>query len=150
MQISDYISIAALLISITSLLISWYFNFRDKANLKTFAKFYSGEPTYGSRPHITIKIVNCGRRPTILTMFGKDVNNKHTRWIGTYLGEKEKGIRLGEHEKYETSVYPEDLSEIDSEGNELEYTNFWFENTLGQRYKVRNSEELIKKLKESS
>lgn len=147
MQISDYISITALFISIISLAILWYFSFRDKAQMKTFAKFYPNNPKY-DRAHIAIKVVNSGRRPTILTMFGGDL--KDGRWIGTYLGKEGKGLRLGEHEKYETSVYFEGISFIVPEGNESEYINFWFENTLGQRYKVKNSEKLIEKFNEST
>jgi hypothetical protein len=69
-------------------------------------------------------------------------------WCGSFLGKEGKGIRLGEHEKYETSVYLEDLHNFDPEGNESDYVSFWFENTLGQRYAVKNSEKLIKKLSE--
>jgi len=145
MQISNYVSIVALIISVTSLIISWYFGFRDKAHLRTYAKFYSYNPNY-DRAHILIKIVNCGRRPVILTMFGGYLSDG--TYCGSFLGRENKGIRLGEHEKYETSVYLEDLHSIDPEGNESDYVSFWFENTLGQRYRVKNSEKLIKKLSE--
>jgi len=69
---SDYISITAILLSIISLAISWYFSFRDKALLKTSAKFSPYNPDY-DQAHISIKIVNCGRRSAILTMFGGDL-----------------------------------------------------------------------------
>jgi len=151
MQVTDYISISALVISIISLVISWYFGFRDKAHIKTFAKFYPYNPNY-DQARIFIKIVNCGRRPIIITMFGgdligKDLKGRH--WSATYLGEEGKGIRLEEHEKYETTIYIHDIYNFDPEGNESECKNFWFENTLGHRFKVVNSEKLIKKLKET-
>lgn len=147
MTISDYISISALIVSIVSLMISWYFGFRDKAHIKTFAKFYPYRPDH-DRARIEIKIVNSGRRPVILTMFGGDFKDKG--WCGAYIGKEKKGIRLEEHEKYETTVYSEDLVCISPEEEYSEYINFWFENTLGQRYKVNNSEELIKKLRKDS
>lgn len=147
MQTSDYISIAALVISIMSITIVWYFGFRDRAHLKTFAQFYSFNPNY-NRAHIAIKIVNCGRRPVILTMFGGDLSNGS--WCGTVIEKEGEGIILKEHGKYETTVYLEDLHYSNPEGNEADYINFWFENTLGQRYKVKNSEKLIKKLSEST
>ncbi len=147
MQISDYVSIAALIISITSIAISGYFGFRDRAHLKTHAKFYPYNSSY-DRAHIAIKIVNCGRRPVILTMFGGNLSEGG--YCGTHIGKEGKGVRLGEHEKYETSVYLEDLHIIDPEGNESDHVNFWFENTLGQRFKVINSEKLINKLSKTT
>ena len=72
MRMSDYISITAILRSIISLAISWYFGFRDKAHFKSSAKFYPYNPDY-DQAHISIKIINCGRRPAILTMFGGDL-----------------------------------------------------------------------------
>ena len=57
---------------------------------------------------------------------------------------------LGEHEKYETTIYHEDVYFCDPGGDESEYINFWFENTLGQRYKVKNSEALIRKLNDAA
>ncbi len=140
---SFILSIIAIIVSILSLFIAWYFNYRDKAKLVTFAKYYEENPNY-DRAHIEIKIVNCGRRPTILTMFGGDL--KDGGWYATYLGKEKKGIRLTEHEKYETSIYIEDLHIIDPDGNESYYINLWFENTLGQRFLVSKSENLIEKL----
>lgn len=146
MNTYDYISLLALFVSIVSIFISWHFGFRDRANLKTFAKFYPYNPHY-DRAHLKIKIVNRGRRPTILTQFGGD--HKDGAYSGTVLGEQNKGLRLGEHEKYETSVYVQDLVVIDPEGNQSEYINFCFEDTLGQRHKVKKAEELIEKLRNS-
>lgn len=144
MGASEIISIFALVIAVVSLGISFHFGFRDKAHLKTSAEYYPGHPDY-DRARIQVKIVNSGRRPTILTMFGG--NLKSGSWCGTHIGEKGEGVRLGEHEKHEVKVYREDLDFIDPEGNESEYTDYWFEDTLGQRFKVRNSEKLIIKLK---
>ena len=98
--------------------------------------------------HIIIQIVNCGRRPAILTLLGGDLMNNS--WMGTYLGKDGKGLRLEENEKYETSIYLADIYSISSEGYECAYINFWFEDTIGKRYIVKNSEALIARLKESN
>ena len=70
-------------------------------------------------------------------------------YIGKYLGDKDKGIRLDEHQKYETTLTWEDLVCID-DGEVKEYINLWFEDTLGQRHKVTNSEKLIKQFQKGS
>jgi len=144
MAFSDLLSLFALLVSIISLIISWHFGFRDKAKLKITSNFYHSHQDQ-DRDRIGIKIVNHGRRATILTLFGGDLDNGG--WSGTCLGKKGDGLRLGEHEKYETTVYANDLLVTDSEGNLAEFVRFWFEDTLGQRHKVKSSEKLIAKLK---
>lgn len=142
MTFSDYIAISALLISIVSLFVSWYYNFRDRAQLKTSAQFY-GVNEYNDTPYITIKVVNCGKRPTILTRFGGDL--KGGGWSAERLKD---GFRLGEHEVFERTVGPEDLVTMGPEDEE-EYINFWVENTLGQRFKIKDIEKLIKQLASS-
>src|SRR5262245_45948108 len=106
LKLSDVISILALFISMISLAISWFFNFRDKADLKIIGKFFVSHPDY-DRAHINVKVVNSGRRPMILTLFGGDL--KGGGYCGTSLGKDHKGLRLDEHESYETKVYVEDL-----------------------------------------
>jgi len=144
MTFSDLLALFALLVSVISLIISWHFGFRDKAKLKTYAEFYPSHTDH-DRDRIEIKIANHGRRATIMALFGGDLENGTSS--GTYLGEKGEGLRLGEHEKYETIVYADDLMVTDLEGNVATFTNFWFEDTLGQRYRIKNSEKLIAKLK---
>ena len=146
MNTSNYISLFALLVSVISLLISWHFGFRDKAKLKTYTEFYASHQGH-NRDRIQIKIVNHGRRATILTLFGGDLDNGTCS--GIYLGKKGDGLRLGEHEKYETTVYSDDLLVTDMQGNISEFVSLWFEDMLGQRHKIRNSEKLIAKLKNS-
>jgi len=143
MNTSNYISSLALLVSVVSLIISWHFGFRDKSKLKTYAKFYPSHPNH-DRAKIEIKIVNHGRRATILTLFGGDLEDGGMS--GIYLGKEGDGLRLGEHEKYETIVYADDLLVTHPEGNIAQFVRFWFEDTLGQRHKIKNSEKLISKL----
>lgn len=146
MYMSGYISIFALLVSMISLAISWHFGFRDRANLKTSSVFYPSHPDY-DEAHIKVEIVNHGRRPTILTLLGGDFEDGN--WSGENIGEVGKGLRLSEHEKYERSIYQRDLLYVGPEGVMNEYINFWFEDTLGNRFEVKNSRELIKKLQKS-
>ena len=141
---SIYISLFALSVSVISLIISWHFGFRDRAKLKTYAEFYPSHPEH-DRGRIEIRIVNHGRRATIITLFGGDLDDG--KCSGTYLGKKGEGLRLGEHEKYETTVYADDLLVTNVEGNVAEFVRLWFEDTLGQRHKIKNSEKLIAKLK---
>lgn len=95
MNISDKIAILALVVSLLSLAVSIYFQYRDRVKLKTTCTFYPAHPDY-DRAHLAIRIVNHGRRPTLLTLFGG--NLKDGKWQGTRLGQKDKAVRLGEHE----------------------------------------------------
>lgn len=142
MKPSDYISILALIISFLSLGVSIYFQYRDRVKLTTSCKYFPPHPDY-DRGHLEIKVVNSGRRPTLLTILGG--NLKDGGWQGTQLGGKDKSIRLGEHEFYEKKFYCEDI-EVVSPDSESEFTELWFEDSIGDRHFVKGSKEGIKKL----
>jgi hypothetical protein len=142
---SDKIAFSALMVSILSLGVSFYFQNKDRVKLKTSCKFFPAHPDY-DHAHLKIKVVNCGRRPALLTLFGGDLKNGS--WQGTSIGGKEKALRLGEHEFHEEEFYYEDIEAI-SPDSESEYTELWFEDSLGNRHVVKDSREGIKLLHES-
>jgi hypothetical protein len=135
---SDYISIIALIISALSMGVSWYFSNRDKAKLRTSADLYSTE----NDEYIILEIINVGRRPTYITMFGSDLENGS--WQASYLGEKDKGIRLEEHQKYQEKVEYKDAFVFFNKGQDMvKKTKFWYEDILGERHYIKNSDTLI-------
>ena len=146
MEISFYLSILAILISCISLIWSIYVGCRDSGNIKATSEIYYFDMTgYSEKPsveipYLKIKAVNCGRRPVILSMFGADYSNGS--WGGSYI-EKEVG-HLAENEKYEKTFNAGDSDTMSPDGEEA--VDFWFEDTLGRRYKVKNAKENLKKL----
>jgi len=139
MGISLYLSIGAIIIASISLFWSIYLGYRDRGNIKATSKIsYDGPDS--KYFHLQVKTVNYGRRPVILSMFGADYSDG-TRG-GTYI-EKESG-RLTENEKYEITIRAGDSDTMSPDGEEA--IDFWFEDTLGRRYKVKNAKENLKKL----
>ena len=145
METSDYIAISALVISVLSIGASFYFQYRDRVKLKASCKYLPAHPDY-DRAHLKVKIVNCGRRPTLLTLFGGDL--KDGGWQGTSLGGKNKALRLGEHEFHEEKFYHESIEAV-APDSMSEFTELWFEDSIGNRHIVKGSKEGIKKLSES-
>jgi len=146
MEISLYLSIGAIIIACISLFWSIYLGYRDRGNIKATSKIYYIDITsYSEKPskkisNLKIKAVNCGRRPVILSMFGADYSDGS--WGGSYI-EKEVG-HLAENEKYEKTIRAGDSDTMSTDGEEA--VDFWFEDTLGRRYKVKNAKENLKKL----
>jgi hypothetical protein len=146
MTLSEGASLLALGISTVGLFTSIYVARRDAVRLKVTGKFIPAHPIYG-QANIVLTIINHGRRPAILMLVGG--NTADGNWAGTYLGKEYKGLRLGENERHEETLYKNDLVQQVPEGF-FEYTSLWFEDSLGRRHNVRNSETLIKQLRESS
>lgn len=139
MEISLYLSISAIIIAFISLFWSIYLGYRDRGNIKATSEIsYNGPDS--KYFHLQVKAVNCGRRPVILSMFGKDYSDGS--WGGSYIEEKEG--RLAENEKYEITIRAGDSDTMSPDGEEA--VDFWFEDTLGRRYKVKNAKENLKKL----
>ena len=61
---------------------------------------------------------------------------------GSYIEEKEDW--LAENEKYEITIRAGDSDTMSPDGEEA--VDFWFEDTLGRHYKVKNAKENLKKL----
>jgi len=139
MGISLYLSIGAIIIACISLFWSIYLGYRDRDNIKATSKIYSNGPN-SNIFYLQVKAVNYGRRLAILSMFGADYSDGS--WGGSYI-EKKVG-RLAENEKYEITIRAGDSDTMSPDGEEA--VDFWFEDTLGRRYKVKNAKENLKKL----
>jgi len=63
-------------------------------------------------------------------------------WGGSYIEKKDS--RLAENEKYEITIRAGDSNTMSPDGEIA--VDFWFEDTLGRRYKVKNAKENLKKL----
>ena len=147
MTVSDYMAAAALVVSFLSFGTSLYFGLRDRVKLRATSKLYNVGGEFGSA-YIEVKVVNCGRRVAILTMFGGILANGE--WIGTYIGDKGKGVRLEENDYHIEKVTYNTLHEFDyHEGELYEYVELLFEDSLGRRYPVKNSIHNIKALKKA-
>lgn len=140
---ADVVSVVALLVSVASLCFSVYFNLRDKARIVTGSRYLNDWD--GAGAHIEISIVNAGRRPIILRMWGGDDGT--TRWVGEILNGKDGGIRLAEHERHAITLSKDDLSGDTTPDETIEFTNLWFEDTLGRRHVVRKAREHIERLR---
>src|SRR6266699_4169331 len=97
---TDYLAIAAFLVSLTSLGFSIYFGFLDRSRLKASSQYY---PEWEhSSAHITVSAVNHGRRPIILTLLGGTYEDGN--WEGTSLGKDRAGLRLDENERFQETI----------------------------------------------
>lgn len=142
LTLSEYISFIALALSILSFITSFYFGFRDRMSVRAECEFFPSNPEY-DRAHLRIRVVNRGRRIAILPMFGGDLASGG--WQGEGLGEKDKGLHLAEHERFERKFYREDVVAV-APDSESEYVELWFEDSIGKRHKVKKSREGIEQL----
>lgn len=138
---AEIISVVALVVSIASVAFSFYFNYRDRARPKATSKFYPGHD-YGL-PHISVTIVNAGRRPFILRMWGG--SDEKGEWVGTFLGEGKSGLRLGEHERHDLSLEKNDLLADTPDGGIL-FHDLWVEDSLGRRHPIKDAKANVKLL----
>lgn len=132
---SELISMLALLVSFASLVVSVFFNLRDRQKLVASSKFIAFHPEYGPA-HVDVAIVNAGRRPIILRMWGGSDNAGE--WVGEYLGKEHAGLRLSEHERHDITVSKDDLYSS-TPHSEIIYKVLWVEDSLGRRHVVKDS-----------
>lgn len=134
---SDVISIVSLAVSVISAGITGYVVFIDRARVRARSLFY---PAYidedGTKRSASMRvdIVNMGRRPVVLTMMGGDFRDG---WSGTYMGEREKGIRLEENGKFTEDINGQHHVIWNREMDTA--SDLWFEDTLGRRYRVKHA-----------
>ena len=139
---STITSILAILISISSLAVSFYNARRDRAHLKITAKFFPASEYGPDRIHTVM--VNAGRRPIILRTIGG--TDSQDRWSGVFLDHDKGGLRLGEHERYEHTFRKDDAIGNTPEVEDIFYDVLWVEDSLGVRHIVPNSRALLKQL----
>lgn len=137
---SEILSTVAIVLSLGSFAISARGAFLDRPRLKIKSTFYDGSG-FNENPSIYVEVVNAGRRPVILRTIGG--YDKHGSFGGTLIDHEKGGRRLGEHERYEYTVYQHDAVFIDVDGPDDPYERLAIEDSLGNRYVVPNSREHI-------
>jgi hypothetical protein len=137
------ISALAFLVSLTSLGFSIYNIVRDRARIQIKSQFYP--PSQYGKGHISITIMNTGRRPMILRMLGYEGDDN---WVGAWFGDHERGLRLGENERHDVTVSAEDLGQ-DTPDDTINVTTIWLEDSLGRRYTIKGIEKQIQQLRDS-
>lgn len=144
MNLSLYLSSAAVLISLASFCWSIHIGNRDRAKLIVKSKVYKQqnfyEKSFPDHYYIKIKAVNCGRRPVILTTLWRCFSDKTQ--CGTMLGEK----HLDEHEQFEKDIDNNEIFYTDDEGDVKETSDLYLEDTLGRFYKVKNAKRHLREV----
>lgn len=59
-------------------------------------------------------------------------------WVGSYLGERRAGLRLGENEHFEFSLPKSELW-ASTPDSEVEFIDIWVEDSLGKRHQVKDA-----------
>jgi hypothetical protein len=142
MATSDVIASLALVVSVLSAAVTFYFHFRDRPDLILKSQFVSSYDPGTER--IAISIVNAGRRPAILRMWAGEDTAGH--WVGSYLGEGKAGLRLGENEHFEFSLPKQEL-QASTPDSEVEFIDIWVEDSLGKRHQVKDAKANIARLR---
>ena len=135
---AEVISVIALVVSIERRLFP-LFQLPGSSLPRTTSKFYSGR----SHPYIEVTIVNAGRRPIILRMWGG--SDEKGEWVGHFLGEEKRGLRLGEHERHDLSLDKNDLLSETPDGEVL-FHDLWVEESLGRRHPIKDAKANVKLL----
>ncbi len=141
MQFAEWLSLVALVISVGSLAASLHFNLRDRAKVKATSKYYPG--VEDGVPMIELSVVNAGRRPVVLRMWGG--TDAEGGWVGTMINSNEGGKRLAEHERYDVKLLRDDLIACTPDGDVV-LVDLWFEDTLGRRHHVAEAKDHARKL----
>lgn len=137
MTLADVIAGAALAVSLWSLYISYRTAELDSVKLRAWCTFHPTDE-HNEHPYITVVIVNEGRRTAILRILGGDLPDGCS---GRYL-KGEGGLKLGENERFEKHMGYADLTQ--NNPDEGSFANLWFEDSLGKRHPVKDSEAAIR------
>jgi hypothetical protein len=129
----------AIVISVGSLLVSGFNYFRDRAVLKATSRFI--EPPEDN-PYVYVRIVNKGRRPIILRMWG---GTDGKEWSGRFFDKAKEGLRLAEHEMHDFTIDRDGLYNPTPDAD-IVYSDLWVEDTLGRRHKIKGAKANVAKL----
>ena len=143
LQISDWFSLVALVVSIISLAVSLYATQLDRFKLKATSTLYLPNE-YNDEGHIEVRIVNHGRRVAVMTMFGGDTE------VGGYSATHlvAKGLHLAENEFHKLTLTKPEALCVGPE-YETEYVSLWFEDSHGRRHQVKDSRKHLEQLKKT-
>ncbi|EJE8558665.1 hypothetical protein [Vibrio vulnificus] len=165
---SDTISMLALMVAGLSFLVSVYSIIKDNSRLKAIAKIsynHSANPN-NPPPQMQIVLVNQGKRPITITHFGFSVSRKEHIWQSIVPPQpmvndsglavsfpqglaQDVGIKLNDGDVYEAVIEHHDYELLYSTAHDFkEAKSFFFMDVLGKRYKVKNSEKLVSKLRD--
>ena len=143
MQFSDYISLLALFVSVTSVGFATWFGLRDRAHVKAKCEFYPADTNEDgplSPPGILIHIANYGRRPVYLEYLYFQYGKRGTAIYAETVWESDKygRCRLDEGDKYEHFFDP-DSDSIFTNDDGIRATSIFFQDSLGYRYNVKGA-----------
>jgi len=138
----NWLALIAILVSVTSPVLTYYQVRLDRPRLKVQATFYEASE-YGAA-RIALAVINAGRRPMILRLLGGTDVEGH--WGGDHLDSRNGGVRLAEHERFEKTLFKEDTILLQGEGKDIVYRTMWVEDSLGDRHVIPNSDSYIKRL----
>ncbi len=139
---TSVISVIAICLSIASFALGLANFFRDRGRVKAMCRFTTGYD--GDDPHLLASVVNSGRRPVVLRMWGG--TDKAGVWGGTMLKSAEGGHRLGEHERLDLTITAQEVLHFVPDGEDIIYANLWFEDTLGRRHQMKGAKAAIREL----
>lgn len=126
-------------ISALALIVSSLNYVRDRAWLQATCKFVQPPE---SNPYVYVHIVNKGRRPIILRMWG---GTDGKEWSGSFFGNEKEGLRLAEHEMHDFTIDREGLFNP-TPYTDIVYADLWVEDTLGRRHKIKGAKASLAKL----
>lgn len=142
MEFSNYLSVAAILISIAGFGLSFFVVFRDRPRLKVTSSYFDAWEQGPAK--IQVVLINRGRRPVILRLLGG--HDSDGEYGGTFLKHDEGGLRLGEHERHELYIERDDTV-LFAPDDDVIYEEMWVEDSLGNRHTIPNSKAYIAKLR---
>ena len=135
---TNWIAIAAMVISLVSLTFSSLSYFRDRPRLKITARWYRSDETPG---YIEVKAVNVGRRPIYLTtLWGYIRSGGGSGSSFDYGG---NGIKLGEHEfkVFRITHLRRGKDEFDASGcfdeDQYDFDRMAIEDSTGKSHKMK-------------
>ena len=119
---------------------------RDRGRLRASSHFAPASE-YGGPACVTVTIVNAGRRPLILRMWGG--TDTSGNWVGTFLGKGDAGPRLGEYEMHKLTLERDDAIAFTPDDGAVAFEDLWIEDSLGRRHRIRDARATLKQLRES-
>jgi hypothetical protein len=138
------ISLAALGLGLLNFGYTFWKDRRESPKIKTKCVLWEADD-HVSYPRIHVSVVNAGRRPIIIRLFGGYYGE--SEFVGgEYIDDAKGGRRLGENEFFErTLTFGEDMIVLFS-GEELDerVQELLIEDTLGKRYKIKNSRKILR------
>jgi len=147
MEVSDIISIIALIVSLLSVGSSIWFGNRDRARVKAVSKYFlpdQDEEGPISPPLLLIEIANHGRRDVYLEYFyvGYGRESGLSNVVSTWEGDIHGRCQLGEGDKYSYTFDPDsDGILVNDDGTRA--TQLFFQDSLSRRYPVKDARKNI-------